>query len=66
MPWLKRLRATLGKTRLDAQLDEEIRFHVDMRAREFMAAGMPPEEAQRKAAALFGNQLVTQGTDQGH
>ena len=58
MPWLKRLRASLWKTKLDAQLAEEIRFHVDMRAREFMAAGMPPEEAQRKAAALFGNQLL--------
>ncbi len=58
MSWLKRLRASLGNTKLDAQLEEEIRFHVDMRAREFMAAGMSPEEAQRKAAALFGNQLL--------
>jgi len=58
MAWLKRLRTSLWKTKLDAQLDEEIRFHVEMRAREFMAAGMSPEEAQRKAAALFGNQLL--------
>ena len=58
MAWLNRLRATLGKTKLDAQLTEEIQFHVEMRAREFTAAGMSPEEAQRKAAALFGNQLL--------
>jgi len=58
MAWLKRLRSSLWKTKLDAQLDDEIRFHVEMRAREFVSAGLAPEEAQRKAIALFGNQIL--------
>ena len=58
MAWWKRLRASLGKTNLAGQLDEEIRFHIEMRAREFMASGMSREQAQHKAAALFGNELL--------
>lgn len=52
MARLKRLRASLWKTKLDEQLGEEIRFHVEMRTQEFIAAGMPPQEAQCKAAQL--------------
>ncbi|HXY30235.1 MAG TPA: ABC transporter permease [Gemmatimonadaceae bacterium] len=33
----------------------EIDFHMEMRARELIAAGMPPEEARREAAARFGD-----------
>jgi putative ABC transport system permease protein len=34
---------------------DEIGFHLEMRTREFIERGMPPEEARRAAAASFGD-----------
>ncbi len=34
---------------------DELRFHLEMRAREFMNAGMSPDEARRAAALAFGD-----------
>jgi len=34
---------------------DELRFHLDMRAREFMEAGMSPEDARKAAADVFGD-----------
>lgn len=58
MSWLNRLRGSLGKTKLERQLDDELRFHLEMRTDEFIAAGMDPEEARRRARLLFGNQML--------
>lgn len=43
--------------RHDATRDvgDELRFHIDMRAREFMDSGMSPDEARRAAAEAFGD-----------
>ena len=34
---------------------DELRFHLEMRTREFMEQGMSPEDAQRAAVAAFGD-----------
>jgi len=39
---------------LDAQLDSELRFHLDALTKENIAAGMSPEEARRQAILEFG------------
>src|ERR1051326_4477470 len=42
------------KRELDTQMDAELRFHIEEVARANMAAGMPPEEARRRAKLDFG------------
>src|SRR4051812_2053831 len=43
--------------RPDATRDvgDELRFHLEMRTREFIDAGMSPEDARRAAAQAFGD-----------
>jgi predicted permease len=59
MKWLRktisRFGALLGKHKLDAEMDEEMRAHVEMRERANLAAGMPPVEAAREARKVFGD-----------
>ncbi|MGD8276601.1 MAG: ABC transporter permease [Gemmatimonadota bacterium] len=58
MKWLRvlrwRVRALLGGARLDRELEEEMRFHVDMVAAEYERAGHSPREARRRALVDFG------------
>jgi predicted permease len=42
-------------TRHSGELDEELRFHLSMRARDNVAGGMTPQEAERDALRRFGN-----------
>jgi putative ABC transport system permease protein len=51
MTWLSRL---FHKLKQDAQLDSELRFHIEQQTAANIAAGMPPEEARRRALAQFG------------
>ena len=51
MTWLARL---LRKRKQDAQLDSELRFHVERQTADNIAAGMTPDEARRRALAQFG------------
>ncbi len=46
MWWINRLRPIFGRHKLDADLSDEVRFQVEMRARDNLAAGMSPEEAR--------------------
>jgi predicted permease len=48
-------RSLLRRTDVKREIDEELRFHLEMRTAENMAAGMPPEEAARAARRRFGN-----------
>src|SRR4029079_16624753 len=36
-------------------VDEELRFHIEMRVNEYIAQGMTPDDARRLAAQRFGN-----------
>ena len=38
----------------EVELDEEVRFHLDMEARHHERAGLSPEEARRRALRAFG------------
>jgi len=51
MTWLSRL---FRKSKQDAQLDSELRFHVEQQTADNTAAGMPQDEARRRALAQFG------------
>ena len=55
MSLLARLRSMLRRNRLDQDLDEELRSHLEMRAADNLAAGMPPEQARYEAQKRFGN-----------
>src|SRR5260370_42518366 len=58
MSWINRLRGSLRKKKLEDQLDDELQFHIEMRAQAFVARGMSPKEARQKASQLFGNQTL--------
>ena len=51
MSWWKSL---FQKGALDAQLDSELRFHIEKLTNDNIAAGMKPEEARRQAVLEFG------------
>ena len=51
MNWLGRF---FRKSKLESQLDSELRFHVEQQTADHIAAGMNPEEGRRRALALFG------------
>jgi putative ABC transport system permease protein len=59
MFWLRliymRIYGLLRKNRIEQEMDEEMRFHLRMRAREKIECGMRPEEAEREARLRFGN-----------
>jgi putative ABC transport system permease protein len=44
----------LRKSKLEKQLDSELRFHVEQQTAENIAAGVNPDEARRSALAQFG------------
>jgi len=57
MKWsdlLLRLRALLVWRRVEHELDEELRFHIEMQTRKNVAAGMDAREAARRARVQFG------------
>ena len=41
--------------RVSRDVDEELRFHLDMKVRELIDAGVSPAEAERRARAEFGD-----------
>ena len=58
MKALRRFRNLFGPNRLGADIDEELRFHMEERIEENIAAGMPEQEARRDARLRFGNPTV--------
>ncbi len=54
MSWFNRLSNLVGRRELNAEIDEELQFHVDTRIRENIAAGMTPGDARRDALRRFG------------
>src|SRR5262245_4897939 len=49
-----RLRALFFKSKLEAELDEELRFHLEREIEENLVRGMSPEEARYAAIRSFG------------
>jgi len=58
MKWIRnvnlRLRALFQKQKLDTQMDDEMRSHIEMQTQENIEAGMMPEEARYAALPEFG------------
>jgi predicted permease len=52
--WRRRLRALFRKTAVDREMDDEMRFHLEMEAEEAVHDGMAPAEARRRAMLVFG------------
>jgi predicted permease len=50
----ERLRGVFLNRRAESELEEELRFHMEMEARKLAAAGLSPEAARRRAGATFG------------
>jgi predicted permease len=48
------LRSTLGRRRLEQDMDEEVRFHIEARADDLVREGVVPNEAIRRARLEFG------------
>jgi predicted permease len=53
-----RLRSLVRRNRVEAELDDELRFHFDQQVEKHVRSGLTREEAARRARLLFG------GTDQ--
>src|SRR5438874_8584797 len=51
----RRLCSIAQRRGVKEEIDEELRFHLEQRTAENMAAGMSPEEAAREARKRFGN-----------
>jgi predicted permease len=55
--YLRRLRNRWRQPALDAEFDEELRFHLDARAEANVRAGMSPDEARDEARRHLGSPL---------
>jgi hypothetical protein len=52
---VRRMLALLRTRRLEAELDGEVRAHLEMAERDALAAGLSPEDARRAARRAFGS-----------
>ena len=50
----RKLRSLVRRTRRERDMDDEMRFHVEMEAAELVRGGMSADEADRVARATFG------------
>src|SRR3954470_4187008 len=59
MSWFHGIRHRFGDLvrpdQRDRELDEEIRYHLELEAVRLIAAGLSPESARARALARFGN-----------
>jgi putative ABC transport system permease protein len=51
---------------IDADVDDELRFHLDMRARDYETRGLPADDARRAAAERFGDVEGIEGALRAH
>jgi len=58
MSLLSRLKGLLQIRRLEREVDEELRSHIEMRTQDNIAAGMPPQEARYDAQRRFGSSTL--------
>ena len=51
--WLTRLRFLISP-KPHREIDDELQFHIERQTQEYIATGMTPQEARRKALVAFG------------
>ena len=59
-PFLARLVALFHRRRLAEELSDEISAHLELAIADYMARGMSPEDARRRAMRAFGGVLQTE------
>ncbi len=60
MSWFRRFSNLFQRDELSKELDEELQFHLDARARDNIDAGMTADEARNDARKRFGNRTLAQ------
>ena len=58
MSILRRITNLFHRSKLDQEIEAELRSHIEMRTADNIAAGMPAEQARRDALLRFGNRTV--------
>lgn len=53
--WIERLYGVVFRRRVEREVEEEMRYHLEMETREKIARGMDPVEARRTTRAEFGS-----------
>jgi len=56
--WGRRLAGIFGRDRAASELEEEMRLHLELRARQLRQQGLPAEEAEYAARRRFGNEFA--------
>jgi putative ABC transport system permease protein len=51
---MRRIRRLFQKSRAEKELDQELQFHIERQIADYVAAGITPEEAGRRATLEFG------------
>ena len=59
MSIFRRVSNLFRRSRVDSEIDAEIKSHLAMRTEDNIASGMPPDQARRDALLRFGNPTVT-------
>jgi putative ABC transport system permease protein len=54
MSWIKRVESLVRRRKSERELSDELQHHIDLKMRENIEAGMPPEEARYAALRAFG------------
>lgn len=54
----RRIVNAFRRSKVEKEIDREIKSHVEMRTADNIAGGMPPEEARRDALIRFGNRTL--------
>src|SRR5947207_5077650 len=54
----RRLRMLVNRRQFDAELEEEVRLHLELRQEEHLASGMAPNAAREAAQRQFGNETA--------
>jgi putative ABC transport system permease protein len=52
--WILRLRSLFGRDRVERELDDEMRFHLDQQIDSYLRDGLTRDQAIRRAALEFG------------
>ncbi|MFZ0394001.1 MAG: permease prefix domain 1-containing protein, partial [Terracidiphilus sp.] len=59
MATIRRMVNLFRRSRVNREIEAELRAHIEMRTEENIAAGMTPEAARRDALLRFGNPAST-------
>jgi predicted permease len=62
MSWIVRFANLFRQNRLDDDIDDELRFHLEQRGRELEDKGMSPSAAAVEARRMLGNRLILRET----